>query len=348
MKKIYMPILAICLAAPAWAQSPLLVEHFDYAANAQLRDHGWTPHSAAATNPISVHNVGLAWTQTAYQGSNVGLSAAVTNTGADENKAFSATVDTNSVYAAFLVKPSAEVTTSGSGYFFHLAQYADPANPDPTSISTAFRARTFIAAGSTPAHFRLGLTFNSASVPTNVGVDVTGDLDTAKTYLAVVKYTFVSGPDNDQVFLYVFEDGDSITTEPSTPTLGPITGTAADVTSLQAVALRQYNAEQRVLIDGIIVNTVWDFLKVSGVSTNDITPALTVELFPNPATSGQVFIQSPLKQPMDVVVTDITGQQVLTSRVTDGKLDVSNCAAGVYFLTIQQGGKMATRKLIVQ
>lgn len=343
-----MPILAICLAAPAWAQSPLLVEHFDYPANAQLRDHGWTPHSAAGTNPISVHSTGLAWTQTAYQGSNVGLSAAVVNTGADENKAFSNTVDTNSVYAAFLVKPSAEVTTAGSGYFFHLAQYADPANPDPTAISTAFRARTFIASGSTPATFRLGLTFNSATVPSNVGVDVTSDLDTGKTYLAVVKYTFVSGPDNDQVFLYVFEDGDSITTEPATPTLGPITGTAPDVTSLQAVALRQYNAEQRVLVDGIIVNTVWDFLKVSGISTNDVQPALSFDLYPNPATSGQVFIQSPFAQPMDVMLTDITGQQVLKARVLDGKLDVSNCTAGVYFLTVQQAGKQATRKLIVQ
>jgi hypothetical protein len=347
MKNLYLPILACTLATSVWAQSPLLVEHFDYPANAQLRDHGWTPHSAGGTNPLAVHTTGLAWTITPYAGSNLGLAAAVTNTGSDENKPFSSAVDSNSVYAAMLVKPGGEVTTAGAGYFFHLAQYADPVNPDPTSISTAFRARTFIATGSTPATFRLGLSFNSATVPSNVGVDVTNDLDTAKTYLVVVKYTFVSGPDNDQVSLFVFEDGDSITTEPA-PTLGPLTGTAPDVTSLQAVALRQYNAAQNIIVDGIIVHTVWDFLKVSGLSATDGPQPLSLSVYPNPSTNGRVYLQTPMNQPMDVTLSDLSGKVMQSTRVFDGTLDVAAIAPGVYILTVQQAGKVTTQKFVVQ
>lgn len=348
MKNFYLPVLAFTLATAAWAQSPLLIEHFDYPANAQLRDHGWTPHSAAATNPLTVHTSGLAWTITPYAGSNTGLAAAVTNTGSDENKPFSSAVDSNSVYAALLVKPGGAVTTAGAGYFFHLAQYGDPVNPDPTSISSAFRARTFIATGSTPATFRLGLSFNSATVPSNVGVDVTSDLDTAKTYLVVVKYTFVPGPDNDQVSLFVFEDGDNIATEPSSPTLGPLTGTAPDVTSLQAVALRQYNAAQNIIVDGIIVHTLWDFLKVSGMNVTAFEGALTTNIYPNPNNSGVVYVQTALQQPLNVTISDITGKHLQTTRVFDGALNIAALAPGIYFLTIQQAGKVATQKLVVQ
>lgn len=237
MKKIF-TLLMISAAFIAQAQPALLTEHFDYPAGALLRDNGWNPHSAAATNPLSVHSSGLSWFLTPYQGSGVGRAALVNNTGSDENRPLSSSVDSGTVYAAFLVKPTGVVSNDGSGFFFHFAQYSNPTNPDYTSISNAFRARTFITTGSSDASFRLGLTFNSATVPSNLGVDVTNDLDTSKTYLVVVKYSFVSGPDNDSVSLFVFADGDSITTEPAIPTLGPYGGTAADIGSIQAVALR--------------------------------------------------------------------------------------------------------------
>ena len=68
------------------------------------------------------------------------------------------------------------------------------------------------------------------------------------------------GANNDQVSLFVFEDGANIALEPLTPTLGPLTGTAADADTLQYVALRQDATAQRITVDGLVAQTSWDML----------------------------------------------------------------------------------------
>jgi len=242
-----------------------LVEDFDYPAGSLLRNNGWSVHSGGSTNPIAVSGNGLGWNQTPYYGSNVGGAAQVVNTGADENKNFATWLDSGSVYASFLLKGNS-TNTNSRGYFFHFAQYDSVNNPVFTSVNPGFRARTYITQGSTAANFRLGLAFNSATVPATPGVDVTSDLDTSSTYLVVVKYAFVPGDSNDLVSLYVFADGDNISQEPAIPTLGPFGQTpntttflaSPDADVLQGVVLRQYNAAQRIVVDGIRVRNFWD------------------------------------------------------------------------------------------
>lgn len=255
MKKIF-TLLAIWLyAGAAYGQNLLLEEHFNYPADSLIRDFGWTPHSAGATNPIQVTNGGLSWTTTPYLGSGIGNAAAVNNTGSDENKPFTTFVDSGDVYVSFLMRVNNEVTSSNTGYFFHIGQYSNITNPVFTSISTAFRARTFITPGTTPAQFKLGLSFN-----TNAATGFSADLDTAVTYLVVLKYSFIPGPLNDSVSLFLFADGDNITTEPTTPTIGPLAGSVSDLDIAQLVALRQYQATQDITVDGIIVKDGWDLL----------------------------------------------------------------------------------------
>jgi hypothetical protein len=328
------------------AQGFLLIEDFDYAPGAQLRDHGWTPHSAGGTNPLRVGPNPLAFTNTNYIGGGIGGAALIDNTGSDENKFFNIDVDSGSVYAAFLMKPGATVTSSGTGFFFHLVTYSDPANPDPTSISTAFRARTFIVEGSSPDKFRLGLTFNAAAAPTTVGVDLTDDLDTAETYLVVVKYTFVPGPDNDVVSLFVFEDGDNIDLEPATPTLGPYGGTAGDAPILQGVALRQYNAAQNIIVDGIRVRTDWNF-KGSGLATAALNLHPGVSVYPNPLSGNTLFLQTDLNIPVTASLTDLTGRLVLQQETTSKQLNVPLLPSGVYLLTLTQRGHVSTHRIVV-
>lgn len=346
MKKLFI-FLLISAAFAASAQPALLTEHFDYPAGALLRDNGWNPHSAAATNPQTVHSSGLSWTLTSYLGSGVGRAALVNNTGADENRALASAVDTNAVYAAFLLKPAGIVSTDGSGFFFHFAQYSDPGNPDPTSISTAFRARTYIVNGSNDASFRLGLTFNSATVPSNTGVDLTNDLDTSKTYLVVVKYTFVSGPDNDSVSLYVFEDGDSISAEPATPTLGPYGGTASDIGSIQAVALRQFNADQKVLVDGIIVRQDWDF-QPDNTSVREGRQLPAVKIYPNPLVGNTLYIARESELPMQASLLDLSGKTLLSRELQANQLEIEGIAPGLYLLRLEQSGQTSIQKLLIR
>lgn len=273
MKKIYSFMMLLFVAFQANSQTLLLEEHFNYPADSLIRNHGWYPHSAASINPIQVSNGGLSWVTTPYLGSGVGNAASVSNTGADENKPFTSFVDSGDVYVAFMMRVNNEVTATNTGYFFHLGQYTNTTTPVFTSISSAFRARTYIVPGTTAAQYKLGLTFNSATAP-STGGDVSGDLDTAVTYLVVLKYSFIPGIDNDSVSLFVFADGANIATEPATPTIGPVAGTASDLAAVQLVALRQYNSGQNITVDGIVAKDGWDFLVASPTlsAPNLITP----------------------------------------------------------------------------
>ena len=252
MKKTLL-YLALTAAIGGYAQNPLLVEHFNDTANAPLTNLGWYAHSAATTSPQVVVSPGLSLAQTAYPGSGVGNAGGVLNTGQDVNKPFSANVDTGSVYTSFLVKANGTVV---NGYFFHYAEYSNIATPNYTSITTAFRARTFVLPGTNPAtQFKLGLTFNNSTITG----DTTANLTIGTTYLVVVRYKCVTGAANDEVSLWVLADGSSIATLPAVPTIGPLTGTAADLTAVQGIALRQYAAGQNVIVDGIIAGRTFAF-----------------------------------------------------------------------------------------
>lgn len=264
MKNIF-TFLAAASFSCAIAQTTYVSDQFDYPAGAELTAHNWYAHSAAATSPILVSGSGLSWL--GYIGSAIGNAASVTDAGQDINKPFSAYINSGAAYASFLVKIDAAFTADGAGFFFHFGSYTG-ATPTPEfdNISTAFRARTFVLQGTDPdTQFKLGLAFNATTASGE-----TADLSIGETYLVVVKYTFIAGDLNDEVSLFVFPQGADISAEPATPTLGPFTGTAADAPSLQAICLRQYHAEQNVIVDGIFVKDAWDIeacIPTSGTDT---------------------------------------------------------------------------------
>lgn len=252
MKKLITCGLLLCLGWSVQAQTLLLTENFDYTAGDSIRANGWTRHSGT-NNTILVTSPGLGWSLTPYRANNIGNAAGVNNNGSDENRNFSSYPTSGDVYISFLAK--VRVPTANL-FFLHTGVYSASQSPNFASISTAFRGRVFAVPGTTPATFRFGLQFNVATV----GSNVTADLDTSKTYMVVLKYRFNPGASNDQVSLFVFEDGANIALEPITPTLGPFTGTAADADTLQYVALRQDAAAQRITVDGIVAQTSWDML----------------------------------------------------------------------------------------
>lgn len=268
--KYLFSLALLCLSyVSGFGQTALLTEHFNYPADSLLQSNGWFGHSAASTNPIRVTNGGLSWTTTPYIGSGVGNAAAVRNTGADENRPFSSFVSSGSVYSSFLLRvDSTPVASTDTSYFFHIGQYGNTTTPVFTTISTAFRGRTFVLPGTTTSNFRMGLTFNANSAGTNV---TSQTFNIGQTYLVVMKYTFVPGALNDSVSLFVFPDGGNIAQEPAIPTLGPFAGTAADLDVAQLVALRQYSATQRITVDGIVVRTNWNLTPPPPQSSLPIT-----------------------------------------------------------------------------
>lgn len=339
MKQFY-TILFFLTTSIILGQSNYLVDNFDYTAGQALTANGWNAHSGGTTNPVTVSSEGLSWT--GYIGSAVGNAALVTNTGQDVNKRFGADISSGTVYGSFLMKVNAKTSL---GYFFHFGFYSNTATPVLTALSTSFRARTYVNQGTNPdTQFKLGLTFSSSKV-TDGGE--TTDLNIGETYLVVVKYAFKEGDLNDEVSLFVFPQGATITTEPATADLGPFTGTAADATVLQNVVLRQYNATQNVTVDGIYVRTVWNLTDAGTALSTDDFALSQISLYPNPVNNGTLNIVSPTNELKEISVFDLSGRMVLKTKTENNSIDVSQLKTGLYLLNISINGSKKTSKIII-
>ena len=350
MKKLYF-FIALFSTGYFFGQVNYLVDNFDYTAGAFLTDNNWINHSATANNP-TVNNGGLSWT--GYIGSNVGNAALINNTGVDINRPMAATLSSGNVYASFLFKPSAAITSTSTGdYFFHLLKYNNVTTPVFSSINSAHRSRVFVIQGSNPAtQFKLGLTFNAASYDTNV----TGDLDINTTYLVVVKYTFIAGTTNDTTSLYVFAPGENIANEPVTPTLGPLTNTpsgtppvaAPDAGDIQGVALRQNTAGQNCIVDGLYVRDTWDLTSAGvALTTNTFSQNKSLKIYPNPVNENWVTIKSAIEGDKEVTLFDLNGRIILKKTMSSDTLDLSSVNKGIYLIQTKIGTYVSNEKLVL-
>lgn len=336
MKKTFTFLSLLIITTFAFAQDPLLVEDFSYPVGDLLTAHGWSAHSGTAT-PELVTDPGL--TFAGYVGSGVGLAAGLNNNGMDVNKPFTAQT-TGSLYTSFLVNST--LNAGKGGYFF---MYRDEA------AGTSFRARTFIRPET--GKMRVGFSFNASayldSIPTL--------LNFGETYLFVVKYTIVDGIENDIASLYVFKAGDDFSTEPATPTLGPLTATRTtpgDISTplgpdinANEIALRQFETAQKINVDGFRVKTNWDLSKDVFASIND-KQKQQVGFYPNPVTNGSLNLKSSVNSEKQVEIFDLVGKRVLNQNTSSNKIDVKSLKTGVYVLKVVTDNKTTTSKLIIK
>jgi len=291
----------------------LLDENFSYPADDLITAHGWTAHSGGGTQPITVYNGGL--TFPGYLDSGIGNAALVDNNGEDDNKAF-ATQSSGTVYVAFMVN----VTSTAAGYFFHLGG---------TPIGTTFRGKLFMDATN---HF-------GVSVGSNTGTFATSTYTLGTTYLLVLKYQIVSGTTNDAVSLYIFNTTPP-STEPATPTIGPLTDATQSDINPGCVAIRQFSATQNLIIDGIRVGMTWnDVFNPAPTPTNyptnftANTAPFTVNLSWTDATGGQLPLgYLVLGSNADNIVLPVDGVPVA---------DDPNLADGSGALNVLQGAQSA-------
>lgn len=212
---------------------PIFEENFDYPDGHNLTDHGWIAFSSGGTNPITVSSPGL--TYTGYQ-SVSGNAALLDASGEDVRNIFGPT--TSNIYVSFLVNVSS--APSGGDYFLFL---------NPATLGGSHRARVYVkSGGSGIIEFGLG---KSTETPTYTSNNYSANT----TYLLVLKYKFNSGTDDDEVSLFVI-DGAIPSSEPATPTIGPISG-ATDLSDAGNIALRQGTSATNLKVDGIRIGYTW-------------------------------------------------------------------------------------------
>lgn len=82
------------------------------------------------------------------------------------------------------------------------------------------------------------------------------------------------------------------------------------------------------------------------LSTDDVL-ANEFKVYPNPA-KDYVSIQSKKKIVTSVDLYNVLGAKVLTSKLSNGRINVSSLVKGVYFMNINAEGGSATKKLVIQ
>lgn len=232
MKK-FLPLLGILLAANI-SFGQVLTEDFSYTAGQLLTANGWTAHSAAGTNAITVTSPGL--TYPGHPGSGVGNAVSMTTSGEDDNKAFTA-INSGSVYISFMINVSAVQT---GDYSIGLFQ-----------SSSIFPVRVYIKTDGA------GGFYFGASKGASTAVYETTARSLGTTYFIVANYTFNTGTTTDDVINLWVNPALGIA-EPA-PTIANVTGTSTDATSISAVFLRQGSASSASTqqIDAILVGTTW-------------------------------------------------------------------------------------------
>jgi len=71
-------------------------------------------------------------------------------------------------------------------------------------------------------------------------------------------------------------------------------------------------------------------------------------MYPNPVTTGKVYISTNNNAPKEIFIYDVFGTLLLKTTILGKELNLSDLDAGVYVLRVLEKNKMCTRKLIVK
>jgi len=69
--------------------------------------------------------------------------------------------------------------------------------------------------------------------------------------------------------------------------------------------------------------------------------------YPNPASTGKIYITSKTSMDKDVTIFNVLGKQVLSQTVSK-ELNIASLSPGVYIVKIREGEATVTRKLIIK
>ncbi len=73
-----------------------------------------------------------------------------------------------------------------------------------------------------------------------------------------------------------------------------------------------------------------------------------LSFYPNPATSGKIFIASKSNIAKEVEIYDVLGKKVFQTFSSSKEINISNLSPGVYIIKIKENENTATRKLIIK
>lgn len=283
-------LLALLLVANLSTGQNLVFDDFNYPVRDSLEGYSnWFRDGLNLKNNIKVTSPGLEFAD--YSGSGKGNAVRISNDGEGDivGRYFPSKIDSGSLYMSFMIQVDSmtNATTSGGCISF---------NPTGgTYLNTILQIKRL-----TKNSFDFGIVKSSGALFLNSSFEV------HRTYLIVLKYTFIKGTDNDESSLYVFQH-DIPDQEPSKPdlvnTLGP------DFTAQYLVYFINNYAQTGLTgidltIDGLRVGTSWES-SVKAIATSVHAPPSSarsiISISPNPV-SHRAQIEYYIRQQGDVSI----------------------------------------------
>jgi hypothetical protein len=324
--KLLSLLFSLMLISAIGNSQTLLVENFDYTAGDSLTAHGWVSFSGGITNRLVVTSPGL--TFNGYSLSGIGNATRISNNGQDAYKQFTAD-SVGNLYISMMVKIDSIKT---GDYFVAML---------PSTSTTNYTSRLYAKDDGGTISFGLSKGASSGG-PIVYGAN---GFALGTTYLLVVKYVFnTTSTSDDEMSLFVIS-GAIPGTEPTTPYVGPVTGTVADASNLARIALRQGSSASSptMNIDGIKIGKTWAGITTSVKIESGIADNFSLsQNYPNPfnpttnikfSIPSQGFVTLKVYNTLGKEVSSLVGN-TLSTGTYEVNFNASNLSSGIYYYKI--------------
>lgn len=327
MKKLY---TLFFLSSLSYAQVTLPhYDGFDYTAGQALQTQtGWTLLNSGDDLLVTANNLSYSGLQ-----ASTGNKVTFDGTGIDAGKDFTSQTANTTYFSILLnITDLTNATSTTGGYQFGFVQGTSSnfgatiwiKNVDNNTYNIGINPRTTAA--------------NTVYASTNYSIN--------QTYLVVGSYTFVDGTANDIVKLWINPVPGSVEPAPT----ATATNTGTDLTSASRFLVRQGSATDTPFIqfDELRIGTTWASVTPEAAANTNSNSISGLTMYPNPLKGNTLFITSTANAEMNVKIYNVLGKEVLSTKINNTSVDVSNLASGVYMVKITEEGKTATRKLVIQ
>ena len=86
---------------------------------------------------------------------------------------------------------------------------------------------------------------------------------------------------------------------------------------------------------------------MEALSTSDFN-ILNLRIFPNPADTDFITVTSSVSGDKSIEVLDMNGRKVISTIISDDRLNISSLETGFYMTKVTIDGKTSTSKLIIE
>ena len=178
------------------------------------------------------------------------------------------------------------------------------------------------------------ISFNNITITGTVAAGVVTPLATGAVFATSTNYNVFDGTTNG-VLRTGFAEANYIGATIPTGTFNAVALGYDSVTT----------ANPPVLTPQFIIRNAADFSVTLATKQNNEIAGLKV--YPNPVSNGVLHIESNLNSERTICLFDVLGKQVLNTTTSNNTINIGNLNSGIYVVKITEGGKTATRKLVI-